>query len=138
MRLALGVNGRTPVSAIVLPTLTGGGLLIGTGVVSLPCWFRLATGMACPFCGGSRMVGALLHGDLSSAFHFNAFALVVVLPTVLAVLAAMVARDLGSRARPWPSGRRGIMLAGALVAVGLLWWVLRNTAFAGFDTALTS
>ncbi len=43
------------------------GLALGTGVVRVPCWFRLLTGLDCPFCGGSRALGALLEGDLAGA-----------------------------------------------------------------------
>jgi hypothetical protein len=37
----------------------------GAGV---PCPFLALTGWSCPFCGGTRMGSALLHGELSAAF----------------------------------------------------------------------
>lgn len=48
--------------------------LTGRGV---PCPVLLATGWQCPLCGASRMGVALLEGDLSSAWHWNPFALVL-------------------------------------------------------------
>ncbi|MEU6235703.1 DUF2752 domain-containing protein [Kitasatospora sp. NPDC047058] len=48
------------------------------------CPFLAATGWWCPGCGGLRCVHALTHGDLSSALHDNAPA--VLLFAVLAVL----------------------------------------------------
>ncbi|MGW6913153.1 DUF2752 domain-containing protein [Kitasatospora sp. NPDC054939] len=48
------------------------------------CPFLAATGWWCPGCGGLRCVHALTHGDLSTALHDNAFAVLAF--TVLAVL----------------------------------------------------
>lgn len=42
----------------------------GTGF-GLPCPFRMATGWDCPLCGGTRLGGALLRGDVAAAFAFN-------------------------------------------------------------------
>lgn len=64
----------------------GGFFALGLGLSALyaatglgvACPFRLATGWDCPLCGGTRMGGALLRGDLSAAFDFNPLALVLV------------------------------------------------------------
>lgn len=37
----------------------------------LLCPFRRLTGWDCPFCGGQRMLYALLHGDVMGAFGYN-------------------------------------------------------------------
>jgi hypothetical protein len=50
--------------------------LYATTGAGLPCPFRTFTGWDCPLCGGTRMGGALLHGDLTAAFAFNPVALV--------------------------------------------------------------
>ena len=47
----------------------------------LPCPFHLLTGLNCPFCGGQRMMEALLHGELINAFWLNP-ALAVALPII--------------------------------------------------------
>lgn len=42
------------------------------------CIFHKLTGLQCPGCGAQRMLHALLHGDIHSAFRFNAFLLISV------------------------------------------------------------
>jgi hypothetical protein len=82
--------------------------------------------MACPFCGGTRAVHALAHGDLAGAAGHNA---VVVL--AVPVLAILWSRWTVSRAR----GGRGhlvTMSAGALLALGaalVVFAVVRNLPF---------
>lgn len=39
----------------------------------LPCPLHQFTGMDCPFCGGQRMIRALLHADFAAAFSYNPF-----------------------------------------------------------------
>lgn len=50
--------------------------LYATTGVGVACPFRVVTGWDCPLCGGTRMGGALLHGDVAAAFAFNPVALV--------------------------------------------------------------
>lgn len=45
--------------------------LYATTGVGLGCPFRTLTGWDCPFCGGTRLGSALLHGDLVTAFWSN-------------------------------------------------------------------
>lgn len=45
-------------------------LYASTGI-GLPCPFRALTGWECPFCGGTRLGSALLHGDIAAAFRYN-------------------------------------------------------------------
>jgi hypothetical protein len=76
-----------PVTAGIL---TGGlalSVVFTTTGLGLPCPFLAVTGWLCPLCGGTRMGGALLHGDLYSAFTANPLALVAV--SVLAVLSVL-------------------------------------------------
>lgn len=111
------------------------GLVLGAGLVPLPCLFRLATGLDCPFCGGSRMIGALLHGDVLAALDFNAFALVVLAPIALLLLVGSARQELGRAARAWPRGALGWSLGGGVTAAVIAWGVLRNLPFEPF-TAL--
>ena len=77
----LGYLGGLAASGVALS-----GLYVGTGL-GLPCPFRMATGWDCPLCGGTRLGGALLRGDLVAAFLFNPVVLVgLVVLTVLGVL----------------------------------------------------
>lgn len=108
------------------------GLLLGTGLVPVPCPFLLITGLDCPFCGGSRMIGALLTGDLAEALDYNAFALLVVVPLVAVVLVAMGRRELGLARRHWRAGRAGRVLGSVLVTTTVAWWVARNLPWEPF------
>jgi hypothetical protein len=42
------------------------------------CPFHWATGLYCPGCGGLRAVHALAHGDLITALHRNALAVLLI------------------------------------------------------------
>ncbi|WNV89408.1 DUF2752 domain-containing protein [Umezawaea sp. Da 62-37] len=44
------------------------------------CPFNWLTGLDCPACGSTRMVHALVHGDLAAAWHYNAVMLIAGLP----------------------------------------------------------
>jgi hypothetical protein len=61
--------------------------LYATTGLGLLCPFRALTGWNCPLCGGTRMGGALLHGDVLAAFGFNPLALVGLV--ILGVLGAL-------------------------------------------------
>ncbi|GAA2776729.1 hypothetical protein GCM10010470_06810 [Saccharopolyspora taberi] len=104
------------------------GLLLATGVLAVPCPFKLLTGLDCPFCGGSRMLGALLAGDLGRALDLNAFALLVVLPLAASMLIAGVLRDFLAVRIPGPGRTAGMTLLVLLAA----WSVLRNLPFEPF------
>ena len=45
--------------------------LYATTGIGFPCPFRALTGWECPFCGGTRLGSALLHGDVAAAFAYN-------------------------------------------------------------------
>lgn len=86
------------------------------------CVFLTLTGWQCPGCGSQRAIHALLHGDLSVAWHHNA-ALLVALPLVGAYLLGEFKRTSWPRyyralSRPW-------LVWGILISV-VVWWVLRN------------
>ncbi|EIE98411.1 Protein of unknown function (DUF2752) [Saccharomonospora glauca K62] len=100
------------------------GLALGTGVVRVPCWFRLLTGLDCPFCGGSRALGALLEGDLAGAIDYNLFAVVVMVPLAVVLVGVLALWETGHAIR-WPRARiRGAVVG--LVGLVLVWWVLRD------------
>ena len=121
--------------------MTGGVLLGGLALsavyattgIGLPCPFRALTGWSCPFCGGTRMGAALLHGDLVSAYAANPLALAAV--AVLAVLAGCWTIELagGPAVRPperiqhaSPAGIGSTGIDAGRVVIALAYAVLRN------------
>ncbi len=87
------------------------------------CVFRLATGLNCPGCGGTRSLYWLLHGDLSQAFWFNPL-LIIALPFLgwaffrwaYPVCTGRKAPSLGLP--PWTDK--------VVAAVFIVYWVVRN------------
>lgn len=77
----------------------------------LPCPFHLLTGFDCPFCGGQRMIVALLHGQWSEAFWLN---------PGLAIGAPLIGA--------WWAWKRELSSTAAFVilCIALLWGVVRN------------
>jgi hypothetical protein len=121
-----------PVTAGVLAGGLALSALFATTGIGLPCPFLALTGWQCPLCGGTRMGGALLAGDLGTAFAANPLALVAT--AVLAVLSVLWAIELlgGPAVRP-PRGvgerlarfsASAWLVLGAVVAVAYA--VLRN------------
>ncbi|GGZ65052.1 membrane protein [Lysobacter xinjiangensis] len=96
----------------------------------LPCLFRMATGLYCPGCGLTRMLHALVHGDIARAASMNVLALAG-LPVLGAIaLNEMRGRTLlrGAVARFAYNGRFWMVAA-------LAFGIARNLPFAPF-TAL--
>ncbi len=106
--------------------------LYATTGIGFPCPFLMLTGWQCPFCGGTRLGSALLHGDIASAFAYNPVVFVsLVLGAVVGTLWIVEALG-GPRVRPparWQRATHRIRpaiwwtLAGVLTA---LYVVLRN------------
>jgi hypothetical protein len=82
------------------------------------------TGLDCPFCGGLRGTHDLLHGNVAAALDHN-----LLLPVFLGVLAFVVAAASNERASrwfaQWRTGR-GRVVAWVLLAVVLVFFVVRN------------
>jgi uncharacterized protein DUF2752 len=86
------------------------------------CPFNWLTGLDCPACGSTRMVYALLHGDLVAAWHFNAVMLVAGLPMLAWLWFRWFRADRKGRPTPPVSPRVGQ----SVLVVGLVWAVVRN------------
>lgn len=84
-----------PVALDLRPLRVAGAAMLGIAAArpALPatdivlCPLRRATGVPCPFCGMTRAVTALVHGDLPAALLFNPGALLVVAVAVLVLVA---------------------------------------------------
>jgi hypothetical protein len=133
VRLPAGHNERVAVSTGIQPfratraagyvgAIFAGGLglsaLYATTGIGLPCPFRVLTGWDCPFCGGTRMGGALLLGDVQAAFGFNPLAFVGL--AILAALGALWTLE----AVGGPSFRLPQRLAERLRRVSPMRWLL--------------
>ncbi len=86
------------------------------------CPFLLATGYQCPGCGSQRAIHALLHGDVVSAWHYNAI-LIIFIPIIILLLVAEFRRTRAPRFYSMVNNRYTIWLSMiALVA----WGIFRN------------
>ena len=86
------------------------------------CLWKTATGGQCPGCGSQRMIHALLHGNLSEAWHANAFALCMIPALIFMVwLEATSSRH----THLYAAVHRPVVIAvfGILVVA---WWIARN------------
>ena len=106
--------------------------LYATTGFGFPCPFRELTGWECPFCGGTRLGSALLHGDVAAAFAYNPLVFVSLVVGVLVGVLWIIEALGGPKLRPpasWQRAARRIgptrwwIIAGVLAAVYV---VLRN------------
>ena len=103
-RLAVNASLRrvaAPAGVAAAVTAVGGALVVlGPGVlVPFRCPFLALTGLACPFCGGTRGAAALARGDLVVAFGLNALTTVLLLGVAVLWVGWLVARVRGQRVR---------------------------------------
>ena len=116
-----------------LGAIFGGVLLLGAGLAAV--WLRLGlprpicllrewTGIPCPTCGSTRLVEALLAGDVGAALAQNPLVFVVLVGVALWALASAAGRLFGLRAPRvvLGAGEKLVLRIGAVVAV-LAGWV---------------
>lgn len=95
-----------------------------------PCPVKLLTGLDCPGCGVTRMIYSLLHGDVLTALHFNAAAMLFI-PFFLWTWGAWVlGRWRGRRVPTWEQWRWAPHVGLVLIAI---WSVIRNLPFPPFN-----
>lgn len=86
------------------------------------CIFHELTGWQCPGCGSQRMLHALLHGNISEAWHHNAL-LLVLMPLLIPMAWLEINRDSHPKAYMRVHSLPVVM---TVVAVIMLWWLFRN------------
>jgi hypothetical protein len=121
---------------VAAPAYTIGGLAVATLALRLRdpheqnSWGicpSAALGFSCPGCGGLRAVNDLTHGDVGAALSSN---LLVTLMIPVAVVVLLVwTRDRWTGRTRDLDGARLTRLAGAGVAVAVVFAVVRNLAF---------
>ncbi|MEU6401838.1 DUF2752 domain-containing protein [Streptomyces sp. NPDC046985] len=121
------VLGRLAVPAGILAAVAGAAAYVGTVDPNQPghypaCPLLRLTGLYCPGCGGLRSAHALVHGDLLTALHDNALAVVgaVVFAAVWTAWAAAAVRG-----RPLRLAL-GTAQTWCLVALVVVFTVVRN------------
>lgn len=86
------------------------------------CAILTFTGLKCPGCGSQRVFHALLHGQILQAFKYNAL-LVILIPYILLLIFSALFK---TRCEKLYNALSSPALIGVLMAVIILWWVLRN------------
>jgi len=84
-----------------------------------PCLFHRMTGLDCPGCGATRAIHHLLHGEVMTALHFNAF-LILSLPLFAGLAAFYSWRNLRGQSAPEIRLRWVLSYFTAFVAFGIL------------------
>ncbi len=87
------------------------------------CPFHALTGLHCPGCGTGRAIYQLLHGNVWAAMRLNLLA-VILLPPVAYGMLSIGMQFIGLK--PLPSKFIPAFWIWTLLAVILLYWVLRN------------
>jgi hypothetical protein len=113
--------------AVAAAAVAGCGVLLVTNPNNPDSWlprcpFNWLTGLDCPACGSTRMVHALLHGDIVAAWHFNAAMLVAGLPVLAWLWYRWFAADRQKRSAPPLDKRVGL----TVLTVAAAWTLLRN------------
>lgn len=94
-------------------------LVHGDVLIFPPCFIRTHTGLHCPGCGGTRMVAALLEGDLLAALYYN--------PLLVLGGAALLGGILWFILRTFRRGWRPLRLS-----TNTAWWLLVPAAILVF------
>lgn len=108
-------------AAIFTGAVFAGGVNTNGGRILCP--FRLATGLDCPVCGGTRATHSFLNGDIARAFDHNVLVAALV-PVVLLIGLLLLWRGVTGRGWRIPMPNRGVWIALGIAA--LIFWVLRN------------
>jgi hypothetical protein len=100
----------------------------GSGIYPI-CPFHALTGLYCPGCGTGRALHQLLHGNVLAAMRLNSFA-VIMLPPIAYWMVSSGLQFIGRK--PLPSKFIPAFWIWMLLAVILLYWVLRNVPYYPF------
>ena len=106
--------------------ILGGDVLIGAVDTSggrILCPFRLATGLDCPFCGGTRATHSFLNAEIGRAFDHNVLVAFLV-PVALVIGVLLLWRGITGRGWRLPMPSRNVWIAFGIITVAF--WVLRN------------
>lgn len=88
------------------------------------CAFHSITGLPCAFCGGTRAAKCLLHGDLSGAFYFNAFAVILLLGSFLLCMVLLIELTTGRMLLPGVPAKWHLRMLLTSLLIVLAWWAI--------------
>ena len=126
MRIFVGI--ALPIAVLLIAVL--GAIALSLLAKGPPCWFYTVTGLHCPGCGTGRAAVALTNGKIALAFR-NQPLMMLLLPFVLYYLLKLyIAYVFGRDVLPF--FKIGVKFAVVLLAVILLYWILRNIPIAPF------
>lgn len=114
--------GLALIVAGILPFLASP-LLVGaheSGVLPTDCLFLIATGLPCPFCGGTRAFSLASAGN-PEFLSFNAVWVFVALTAVVLGLFGAAGRSWLNPARPRRSGNSPVFIVVTLIGAGWIW-----------------
>lgn len=114
---------RVCIAAIVILMACAVGVALSRAGFGIPCMFHLITGLDCPGCGITRMLGALAEFDLESAFRANAGLLIW--SPVLVIFAVWMTVDYIRLGRKRPTKTQNILLYASIVFLAVF-AVFRN------------
>jgi hypothetical protein len=129
----------SPVKRPVLaPLVAGAALVAGCAVVGIVdpnrgptiCPFKLATGLDCPGCGGTRAAHDLVRGDLLGALDHNVLAVIAIPLIFWGLFTWFTSAFGGPKLRTFTPSIRWTVVA---VVVLVAFWVVRNLSFAPFQ-----
>ncbi|BDU18064.1 DUF2752 domain-containing protein [Lysobacter auxotrophicus] len=114
------------VGAAAVSALSGAALLRAVEPGALwPCAFHAITGLHCPGCGLTRMLHALVHGDMARAWSMNPLAMIALPLLAMMLMQWWLARPLV------PARLNRVVHDGRVWIVAMvLFGVLRNLPFA--------
>ncbi len=123
--------------ALILAGVAGGGAFLWfadpttPGGIIPPCPTNALLHINCPGCGASRALYSLMHGDVPAALGYNALAVAVVVLFAASFVTYTAGLWRGRKFRSWYDVR---WVPTALVAITLVWFVIRNLPFAPFTS----
>ncbi|MFN0206584.1 MAG: DUF2752 domain-containing protein [Planctomycetota bacterium] len=89
------------------------------------CLFHNVLAVACPFCGVSRSVAAIFHGEISGAWNLHPAGPIVAFVLVLQIPLRLLVLSRGNNIYNWCSPRRDHIVNLAVAAFCIILWIAR-------------